>query len=65
MNDLKLEIEILKKRIERLEQIENRRRISSLIKTFIVIITLVFIGLEFYKYYQKVADFVNQFNKLL
>ena len=32
MNDLKLEIEILKKRIERLEQIENRRRISSLIK---------------------------------
>lgn len=65
MNDLKLEIEVLKKRVERLEQIENRRRISSLIKTFIVIITLVFIGLEFYKYYQKVADFVNQFNKLL
>ncbi len=65
MNDLKLEIEVLKKRIGRLEQIENRRRISSLIKTFIVIITLVFIGLEFYKYYQKVADFVNQFNKLL
>lgn len=65
MDDLRLEIEILKQRVERLEQIENRRRISSLIKTFIVIITLVFIGLEFYKYYQKVAEFVNQFNKLL
>lgn len=65
MNDLKLEIEVLKKRVERLEQLEKRRKISSLIKTFIVIITLVFIGLEFYKYYQKVADFVNQFNKLL
>ncbi|MCI5702014.1 MAG: hypothetical protein MR266_04545 [Erysipelotrichaceae bacterium] len=64
MDDLRLEIEILKQRVERLEQIENRRRISSLIKTFIVIITLVFIGLEFYKYYQKVAEFVNQFNKL-
>lgn len=64
MDDLRLEIEILKQRVERLEKIENRRRISSLIKTFIVIITLVFIGLEFYKYYQKVADFVNQFNKL-
>lgn len=65
MDDLRLEIEILKQRVERLEKIENRRRISSLIKTFIVIITLVFIGLEFYKYYQKVAEFVNQFNKLL
>lgn len=64
MDDLRLEIEILKQRVERLEKIENRRRISSLIKTFIVIITLVFIGLEFYKYYQKVAEFVNQFNKL-
>ena len=64
MDDLRLEIEILKQRVERLEQIENRRRITSLIKTFIVIITLVFIGLEFYKYYQKVAEFVNQFNKL-
>ena len=64
MDDLRLEIEILKQRVERLEQIENRRRISSLIKTFIEIITLVFIGLEFYKYYQKVAEFVNQFNKL-
>ena len=64
MDDLRLEIEILKQRVERLEQIENRRRISRLIKTFIVIITLVFIGLEFYKYYQKVAEFVNQFNKL-
>ena len=64
MDDLRLEIEILKQRVERLEQIETRRRISSLIKTFIVIITLVFIGLEFYKYYQKVAEFVNQFNKL-
>ena len=64
MDDLRLEIEILKQRVERLEQIENRRRISSLIKTFIVIITLVFIGLEFYKYYQKVSEFVNQFNKL-
>ena len=56
MDDLRLEIEILKQRVERLEQIENRRRISSLIKTFIVIITLVFIGLEFYKYYQKVSE---------
>lgn len=53
MNDLKLEIEVLKKRIGRLEQIENRRRISSLIKTFIVIITLVFIGLEFINIIKK------------
>ncbi len=59
-----LEIEVLKKRIERLEKIENRRRISSLIKTLITVIALIFIGLEFYKYYQKVSDFINQFNKL-
>lgn len=64
MKDINLEIEILKKRVERLEQIENRRRISSLIKTFIVIITLVFIGLEFYKYYQEVTKIINQLNNL-
>ena len=61
--ELKLEIEVLKKRIERLEKIENRRKMLSLIKTFIIIITLVFVGLEIYKYYQNIIEVVNQINK--
>lgn len=61
--ELKLEIEVLKKRIERLERIENRRKMLSLIKTFIIIVALVFVGLELYKYYQKITEVVNQINK--
>lgn len=61
--ELKLEIEVLKKRIERLERIENRRKMLSLIKTFIIIVVLVFVGLELYKYYQKIIEVLNQINK--
>ena len=61
--ELKIEIEVLKKRLERLERIENRRKMLSLIKTFIIVIALVFVGLELYKYYQKIIDVVNQINK--
>lgn len=62
--DLKIEIEVLKKRIEKLESIENKRKMFSLIKTFIIIIVLVFVGLELYKYYQKIVVVFDYLNNL-
>lgn len=59
INNLKLEIEVLKKRISALEAIERRRLIINIIKlsvTIIVVVILVYIA---YSYYQKVIDLLN------
>ena len=60
--ELKLEIEVLKKRVEALESKERRRKILGLVKVIITIILIIFVGLKLYEYYQKIIDLSNSFN---
>ena len=60
--NLKLEIEVLKKRVTALENKERRRKILGLIKAIITIILIIFISLKLYEYYQKIIDVYNSFN---
>lgn len=60
--NLKLEIEVLKKRVTALENKERRRKIVGFIKAIITIILIVFIALKLYEYYQKIIDLSNSFN---
>ena len=60
--NLKLEIEVLKKRVTALENKERRRKIVGFIKVIIMVILIVFVGLKLYEYYQKIIDLSNSFN---
>lgn len=60
--NLKLEIEVLKKRVTALENKERRRKIVGLIKAIITIILIIFVALKLYEYYQKIIDLSNSFN---
>ena len=60
--NLKLEIEVLKKRVAALENKERRRKIVGLIKVIIMVVLIVFVGLKLYEYYQKIIDLSNSFN---
>lgn len=60
--NLKLEIEVLKKRVTALENKERRRKIVGFIKAIIMVILIVFVGLKLYEYYQKIIDLSNSFN---
>lgn len=60
--NLKLEIEVLKKRVTALENKERRRKIVGLIKVIIMVVLIVFVGLKLYEYYQKIIDLSNSFN---
>ena len=60
--NLKLEIEVLKKRVTALENKERRRKIVGLIKAIITIILIIFVALKLYEYYQKIIDVYNSFN---
>ena len=60
--NLKLEIEVLKKRVASLENKERRRKILGLIKVIIMVVLIVFVGLKLYEYYQKIIDLSNSFN---
>lgn len=57
--NLKLEIEVLKKRVTALENKERRRKIVGLIKAIITIILIIFVALKLYEYYQKIIDVYN------
>lgn len=57
--NLKLEIEVLKKRVAALENKERRRKIVGLIKVIIMVVLIVFVGLKLYEYYQKIIDVYN------
>lgn len=59
--NLKLEIEVLKKRVAALENKERRRKIVGLIKAIITIILIIFVALKLYEYYQKIIDLSNSF----
>ena len=60
--NLKLEIEVLKKRVTALENKERRRKIVGFIKAIIMVVLIVFVGLKLYEYYQKIIDLSNSFN---
>ena len=60
--NLKLEIEVLKKRVASLENKERRRKIVGIIKAIITIILIIFVSLKLYEYYQKIIDLSNSFN---
>lgn len=60
--NLKLEIEVLKKRVASLENKERRRKILGLIKAIIMVVLIVFVALKLYEYYQKIIDVYNSFN---
>ena len=55
--NLKLEIEVLKKRVASLENKERRRKILGLIKVIIMVVLIV--ALKLYEYYQKIIDVYN------
>ena len=57
--NLKLEIEVLKKRVASLENKERRRKILGLIKSIIMVVLIAFVALKLYEYYQKIIDVYN------
>lgn len=57
--NLKLEIEVLKKRVAALENKERRRKILGLIKLIIMVVLIAFVALKLYEYYQKIIDVYN------
>ena len=59
IEELKLEIQVLKKRIEILEGIENRRKIFKIIKFLIYIIVIILVILFAYNFYNKIIDMLN------
>ncbi len=63
IKNLKVEIQILSKRIAYLEKKENRRKIFSMIRFLINFVIIIIIGLLIYQYYQKIIDIYNQIEK--
>lgn len=57
--NLKLEIEVLKKRVASLENKERRRKIIGFIKVIIMVVLIAFVALKLYEYYQKIIDVYN------
>ena len=57
--NLKLEIEVLKKRVTALENKERRRKILGLLKVIIMVVLIFFVALKLYEYYQKIIDVYN------
>ncbi len=65
IKSLKLEIEVLKKRVEILENRERRRKIFAIIKAVlvvIVIIAIIFAGLYLY---QMIKGYYDQLNNMV
>ena len=65
INNLKLEIEVLKKRVASLESIERRRKISKIIKIAIYVVILIAVAMAGYKFYQQMSDYYNNINNML
>ena len=59
VKELKLEIEVLKKRLSHLEGIENRRKIFKIIKITIGVIVIIALALLIYSFYQQINEFNN------
>ena len=60
IKNLKLEIDVLKRRISVLEAKERRRMIVKIIKIIIIMAIIVVIAIYGYKFYQQLVDYYNQ-----
>ena len=65
INRLKLEIDVLKKRVASLESIERRRKILKIIKISIYVIILIIIIIAAYNFYQQMTDYYNKINDMV
>lgn len=65
IKNLKLEIEVLKKRVASLEAIENRRKIFKIIKIIIIIILVIIIGIVGYNFYKYLINYYEQLNNMI
>lgn len=65
INSLKLEIEVLKKRVASLEAIERNRKIIKIIKGLIFLCILVMVVIFAYKWYKEIMDFYNKVNNFM
>ena len=62
---LKLEIDVLRKRVSELEKIERKRRSIRIIKALAIIVIIIIIAIYAYKWYDKIMDFYNQVNEFM
>ena len=65
INNLKLEIEILKKRITELELIERRRQIVKIIKAVLITLIIIVIVIFAYKWYKEINDLYSEVSNFL
>ena len=65
IKSLKLEIEVLKKRIVALERIENRRKTVKIIKYAIITIIIIVAAIYGYKLYKEFIDYYNQIQNFM
>ena len=65
IKDLKLEIEVLKKRVAALEAKERNRKIVKIIKTMIVIVLIILVVIYGYKLYQLIMNYYEEINGIL
>ena len=63
VESLKLEIEVLKKRVAHLEGIENRRKIIAIIKALVIVIMIGIIVYFSLKIYGKYTEMYGQFEE--
>ena len=65
IKNLKLEIEVLKKRVASLESIERRKKIFGIIKLVLGIAFLIALALVAYYFYQQLQGYYNQLNNMI
>ncbi len=65
IKSLKLEIEVLKKRIVYLEKIENRRKIVKIIKVVAIVIIIIVAAIYGYKLYKEIVNYYNQIQNFM
>mgnify|MGYP003571565710 CR=1 FL=1 len=65
IKNLRVEVEVLKKRVEALEKSERHRKILSIIRFVIVFILIVAIVLAGIYFYQQMQNYYNQLNNVI
>ena len=65
IEDLKLEIKVLKERINILEGIERRRKIFKFLKIAIIVILVGIAAWYLYSFYQKIIEIYDKFPSFL
>lgn len=65
LKNLKLEIQVLKKRISYLEAKERNRKIGKIIKIVFIAILLIVIAIYGYKWYKQIMDYYNEIKNFI